>query len=53
MLKPNRCNNTVDLTRSVEKGMKCFNLVINLYNDTNSSLGLLRGDPALLTTPLT
>ena len=53
MLKPNRCNNTADLTRSVVKGLKCFNLVLIWNYDTNSSLGKSRGDPALLTTPLT
>ena len=39
--------------RSVVKGCLCFNLVLIQNYDTNSSLGLLRGDPALLTTPLT
>ena len=53
MLKPRRCNNTVDLTRSVDKGLKCFNLVLIWNYDTNSKFGKLRGDPALLTTPLT
>ena len=35
MLKPRRCNNTVDLTKSVEKGLKCFNLVLKRSYDTN------------------
>ena len=34
MLKPNRCNSTVDLTRNVGKGLKCFNLVLIWNYDT-------------------
>ena len=53
MLKPRRCNNTVDLTTSVVNGLKCFNLVLKWNYDTISNLVWSRGDPALLTTPLT
>ena len=53
LLKPRRCNNTVDLTTSVDKGLKCFNLVLIWFYDTKSNLVQSRGDPALLTTPLT
>ena len=53
MLHPRWCGNTVDLTRSEVKGLKCFNLVLIRNYDTISNLVWLRGDPALLTTPLT
>ena len=51
--KPRWCISTVGLTTSVIKGLKCFNLVLNWNYDTKSNLFQSRGDPALLTTPLT
>ena len=51
MLKPNRCDNTADLTWSVVKGLKCFNLVLIGNYDTKTNLEKSKGDPALLATP--
>ena len=52
MLKPRRCNSTGDLTKSVDKGLNVFNLMLNWFYDTKTNLIWARGDPALLTTPL-
>ena len=53
MLKPRWCICTVDLTKMWSKRFVVVVIGSNFNYDTNSTFGKLRGDPALLTIPLT